>query len=205
MTSNGRGGKLASEYSNKRVIYNTNKIHKLLSKDWRSIKYNISKVSTQLLRYLFRWEIISQSGPPLISLLRGHPQQAGWNAPPANRGEKKKRKKLGQPAGIMELVFKITKRDKVRISKRCVLINPISKGSGNDAVLFFKWPTPLATSPLGARRFSFNGLSAPGENFHGVGNEYARRAVASLSLWSLENYYMVERCKKKSRTKQQHK
>lgn len=121
--------------------------------------------------------------PRLISLLRGSTTGRDGMHPAANRGEKKK-KKLGEPAGIMELVFKITKRDKVRISKRCVLINPISKGRGKRrCVVFSSGPPPRDLTP-GARRFSFNGLSPPGENFHGVGNECARRAVASPSLWS---------------------
>lgn len=120
--------------------------------------------------------------PRLISLLRG--STTGWNAPPANRGEKKKRKKLGQPTGIMELVFKITKRDKVRISKRCVLINPISKGRETTLCCFSSGPPP-ATWPLGARRFSFNGLS--GENFHGVGATNMPGELLLLSVSGVAN------------------
>lgn len=80
--------------------------------------------------------------------------------PAANRGEKKK-KKLGEPAGIMELVFKITKRDKVRISKRCVLINPISKGRGKRRCVVFQVAHPPATWPLALVDFHLTDFPRP--------------------------------------------
>lgn len=125
----------------------------------------------QLLRYLFRWEIILQSGPgPPVSQVNfpscADPQQGrDGMRPAANRGEKgkkKKKKKLGEPAGIMELVFKITKRDKVRISKRCVLINPISKGRGKRRCVVFQVARPLsATWPLALVDFHLTDFPSP--------------------------------------------